>query len=243
VKTLSAASVRQSIWKLATAMPPILWLVAICVTVGTDLLDFLEAPVKGVRPGPGFVVAAIIRVMLVFALSYFVIRRMANVDRPYRLRPGFVRYVLFTLAMAALFGLLLRLVTLLGADRSSMAAEWMLMLVTMTGWSLLTIRLTAWSAGLAVDRPIRELPAYWRALAGNSIPLGVALLQIVTPFSAIHSALTLVAVRIPLAGKGLAALALIDGVVSTIQLMFTMALSVVAWRLADERLRDRGLRA
>ena len=44
------------------------------------------------------------------------------------------------------------------------------------------------------------------------------------PFAAIHLALTLVGVRLPLSGSGVASLALVDGVISAVQLILTNAL-------------------
>lgn len=231
---VTAGEVRASLWRhlRAPVMSAELWLATAFVTIGTNLLDFATVPVPGTAPGAAFIAAAIVRVGLVFWIGYVLARRMAQWPNPWAIRPSFARYFLFGIVMAAAFAILVKLAGLAQPAEPSLASEWLAMLVAVAIWSALTIKLIAWNTALALDAPFRALPGIWRDLRGAGVALAMVFLQVILPFAAIHYALTLVGLRLALSGTALAALAAVDGVISAIQLVLTVALSVVAWRIA-----------
>lgn len=80
------------------------WALAIAVTSGTNLLDFLAAARPGAATSAAFAVAAVIRLALVFWLSYALIRQLAGEARPAAPTAAFGRFALFQLGMVVLLG-------------------------------------------------------------------------------------------------------------------------------------------
>lgn len=237
-----AAEVRQALWRhlRAPVMTAELWLATAFVTIGTNLLDFATVPLPGERPGALFAAAAAVRVLLVFWIGYAVARQMGGAADPWRPRLAFVRYSALSVALLILFGLATRIGLMLVPGERTIAGEWVAVLLVVAAWSVLTIRLVGWGPALALDAPFRDLPRLWAGLRGAGVALAMVFVQVVLPFAAIHYALTLVGVRLPLDTPALAALAVVDGVVSAVQLVLTVALGVVAWRIARDAAGLRG---
>jgi hypothetical protein len=215
------------------SMSPGWWLLAIAVTSSTNLLDFFAAPKAGQQIGGAFAFAALVRVALVFWLSYALIRRLAGTDRPTAITPALARFVAFQIGMLVLFGAITGFVSrVLGVEMGG-ALGGIVTFLIMTGTYLALVRLLAWQAALAVgDRDLGPARA-WHGLADAKVPLVIGYL-IIAGFSAVHSALTHLAIASE-RSAGLAGLALVDGVVSAVQLVLICALSVTAWRLATGR--------
>src|SRR3712207_6613219 len=71
------------------------WLLAIAITGGTNLLDFIAAAQPDAGRTPLFAVAALLRVGLVFWLGYAVIRHFAGEPSPMKITAAFFRFALF----------------------------------------------------------------------------------------------------------------------------------------------------
>jgi hypothetical protein len=213
-------------------------MLAAFVAIATNLVDFATVPAPGERASGAFLAAVVIRILAVFYATYAIQRRMAGTAAPFRLGLPFLRFFLMALAGAVLFGL----VTgggsrLIGAREMALESQWLVALSLGAAWNVLVIRLVGWAPALANGAPFRALPSVFRASRGAALPLVLAFFQIVLPFAAIHLALTLLSVRLPLSGTALAALGLIDGLVSAGQLLLGCALSVFAARLPFDRSR------
>jgi hypothetical protein len=233
---VSTAEVRAGILAgLRTAGAEFAMLAAF-VAVATNLLDFATVPAPGEGATGPFLVAVIVRVLGVFYVTYAIQRRMSGTAAPFRLGVPFLRFFLVVMLSAVLFGL----VTgggarLIGSREMALETQWLATLGLGAAFNLLVIRLSGWAPALANGGPFKALPKFFRATRGAALPMILAYCQIILPFAAIHLALTLLGVRLPLSGTAYAALGLIDGVVSAAQLMLTCALAVFAFRLGTER--------
>jgi hypothetical protein len=231
-----AHAARSGVATLLRTAGPEYWLLATLATTATNLLDFATLPVPGELPGPAFFAAAVARVLIVFYATFAIQRRMAKVSAPFAAGAPFVRFLLFSLAFAALYAAI-------GAGLSygvmlpamSISSQWLALLALAGLWGVLLIRLAAWGPALATGEPFRALPGLFRRLRRSQVPLAFVFLQLVLPFAAIHLALALLGARLPLSGTAFAALALIDGVITAIQLLIASALGVFAWRIAQDR--------
>jgi hypothetical protein len=207
------------------------WAMLLAVTIGTNLIDFaVVAP--GERPGAAFAAAAFLRVALVFWIAYALLRRLAGVPEAERITPAFFRLALLQIGLAVLAGLGSRAGFAVAGPRADLAGEWLVALIAMTLIGLLTIRLLAWHAALAVGAPFGSIGPVWRAQRGGTMATAIGFLVLVVPFAALHLALTLIAVRVPLAAAPHVALGIVDGVVQAGQLLLSLALAIVAWRAA-----------
>jgi hypothetical protein len=235
---MSTAQVRAGILAGVRAGGAEFAMLAAFVTVGTNLIDFATVPAPGEGVTSPFVAAAIIRVLAVFYVTYIILRRMAGTAAPFRPGAALLRFFLVSIIGAILFGLITGGgARLAGMRDAPLETQWLITLALGAAWNVLIIRLVGWTAALANDAPFRVLPDVFRASRGAALPLVLAFLQIVLPFAAIHLALTLLSVRLPLSGTALAALALIDGLVSAAQLVLACALAVFAARLPFDRAR------
>ena len=233
---VSTAEVRAGILAGLRAAGAEFAMLAAFVAVATNLLDFATVPAPGEGATGAFLAAVIVRVLGVFYITYAIQRRMAGTPAPFRLGVPFLRFFLVVMISAVLFGL----VTgggsrLIGVREMALETQWLVTLALGAAWNVLVIRLVGWAPALANGAPFRALPKLFRATRGAALPLILAFCQIVLPFSAIHLALTLLGVRLPLSGTALAALGLIDGVISATQLLLGCALAVFAARLGTER--------
>jgi hypothetical protein len=209
------------------------WLLVVAITSCTNLLDFFAAPKAGQTIGGAFAFAALIRVALVFWLSYALIRRLAGTDRPAAVTPALARFVGFQIGMLVLFGAITGFVSrVLGVEMGGALGAIMTFLI-MTGTYLALVRLLAWQAALAVGDASLGPARAWHGLADAKVPLAIGYL-VIAGVSAVHSALTHLAIASD-RSIGLAGLALVDGAVSAVQLVLICALSVTAWRLATDR--------
>lgn len=204
----------------------------LAVTIGTNLLDFATLPAAAARPGASFALAALVRVALVFWISFVVQRRL--IDPAAGLGPGRAIWPFVLLQILFLVGMIaIRAVTLrIAPPAPTLAGEWLANFLSMALWALIAIRLLSWNAALAVGARLDDLPELWRALRGQDLPLMAALLILVLPFAALHLAFTLIGVRVPMASGPLIFLGVVDGIVSALFIALNSALAAAALRLA-----------
>ncbi|AGH50109.1 MULTISPECIES: hypothetical protein [Sphingomonas] len=227
------AGVRRAV--IAHLKPPHMtadiWLIALAITTGTNLIDFATKPQPGEMSG-AFIAAAAIRVIAVFWLAYAVIRRIAGVPRPFAPGAPLARYLGVTILLAIGFGLFSALGTIATGKDAAIADIWLAHMITTAIWYAFTIAILAWQAALAIGDAGFPLRHIFARQQGRLVPLWLAYAALVLPFAAVHFALTLVAVKIALPARALAALSLVDGAVSAVQLAIGCALGVVAWKIA-----------
>lgn len=231
----------RSMLALARTLSPAWWLIAIAVTGGTNLLDFFAAAQPGARTSPLFAAAAIVRIALVFWISYALIRRLAGHDAPARITMAFARFSLLAFAQVVLLGSMAAVARLLiGPDGSRVELGIALFLLT-TAIMLILVRLYAWQAALAVGDRTLGIGGAWRKLASHKFGLAAAYL-VISAVAVVHMFLTQMALASGGEAGPLTALAIVDGVVSAVQLVLGASLAVAAWRLAGqggEALRER----
>ena len=238
----TTAEVRAAVFGRVRSVGPEYAMLAAFVAIGANLFDLASLPVPGAGSNGGFVAAAIVRIVAVFLATYAILRRMAETPAPFRPGAAMARFFALALLLAVLSGLVTAGgARLLGGDEMDLASRWLVTLALAALWGVVTIRLVGWPAVLANGEPFGALPAAFRRLRGCGGRLALVFLQLVLPFAAIHLALNLIGAALPLPGGALAALALVDGVVSAIQLVLAAALAAVAMRIAADRagaLRD-----
>lgn len=232
--SIGKAGAARSMLALARSLSAGWWLLIIAVTSLTNLLDFLAAAQPDAARSPQFAAAALIRVALVFWVSYALIRRLGDHAAPMRLSPAFARFVLLAFAQLALVALAAGAARLIvGPSEARESAALLTTYLLLTLIMLVLIRLYAWQAALALgDRTLGAAGA-WRRLAPYKLELATAYLLIV-PVAALHMLLTEAALAGGSPGR-LAVLALVDGLVSAGQLALSCSLAVAAWRLASAR--------
>lgn len=207
-------------------------LMLLAATIGTNLLDFASMPASGARPTVPFLAAAIVRVVLVFWIAYAVQRRLTATPCPFAVQPSFWRFCVLEVVLFVGFGICVKLALMAAGTSPPLATEWLASFLALALWSLATIRTLAWVAALGAGAPFAALPRLWRAQTGMDLALIGAFCALVLPPAAIHLALTLVGLKVPLPPKPKLALLLCDGMVQALQLAFTCALAAVAWRIA-----------
>jgi hypothetical protein len=226
--------VPRAMLKLAGSLGAGWWLLAAAITSGTNLLDFFAAAQPDAARSLLFVAAALVRALLVFWLAYALIRRMAGTAEPMKPTFAFLRFALFMLGTVFVLGAATGLGTVITGAPADSAAAGIAAFLIITLVSVALVRLFAWQAALAVgDRTLGPAGA-WRGLAGLMGGL-VAAYLIVAAVSAAHGFLTRLAIASADAPAALVALAVVDGLVSAVQLMLGCALAVAAWRLARDR--------
>jgi hypothetical protein len=213
------------------------WSMLLAVTIGTNLLDFAAVAPPGGRSGPMFLLAAALRVVLVFWIIYVLLRRLTGTARPFRIDSGFWRLALLQLGLLIFAGLATRLGLILMGPHPTLAGQWLGALIGMALAGLLTIRLAAYHTALAVGAPFAALGPLWRNQKDATTGLVIAFVVLVLPIAALHLALTLVGLRIPMQPVPHTLLVVADGVVQAWQLILTLALATVAWRIAGSPAR------
>jgi hypothetical protein len=235
----STAQIRTAVFGRVRAAGPEYAMLAAFVAIGANLIDLASLPLPGAGSNGGFLAATIIRIVAIFYATYAILRRMAGTPAPFRPAAGLARFAALALPLAMASGLVTAGgARLLGGSDMDLASRWLLTLVLAAAWGVVMIRLVGVPAVLANGAPFRALPANFRRLRGCGVRLALVFLQLVLPFAAVHLALTLIGAALPLPGGALAALALVDGVVSAIQLLLTCALAVTAMRIAADRASD-----
>ncbi|MDO6413777.1 hypothetical protein Q4F19_05230 [Sphingomonas sp. BIUV-7] len=204
----------------------------LAVTIGTNLIDFATAPAAGQRPDMAFALAALLRVALVFWISFVVQRRIVDPRGGFRIGPDFWRFSLLQILL--LIGMIaVRAATLkVTPPAPALAGEWLANFIGLAAWGLIAIRLLAWNAALAAGAPLGDLGHLWRNLRGHDVSLLGAFAILVLPFAALHVAFTLISVRVEIPRGPLAFLGIVDGLVSALQLALSCAVAAVALRLA-----------
>ena len=214
-------------------VPAEMWLAALAVTTGTNLMDFAVTPLVGQGGNAPLIVAAVLRVIAIFWIAFAVVRRMAGVARPFAPGMPLLRYLALTLVLAIGFGLFAQIANVAAGAEAEMADAWVAHILACAIWYAFTIGLLAWQAALAVGDGGFRLKGLFARQQGALAPLWLAYVALILPFAAIHAALTLIAAKLALPTNAIAALALVDGAVSAVQLVGTCALAVVAWKLAS----------
>jgi hypothetical protein len=203
------------------------------IVIGTNLLDFVTAPASGSTPGAPFALAALIRIGGVFWVGYVIQHKLASGGRAFAIGPAFWRFA--ALQIVTLVGMLIvRLVLLrIVPPAPTLVGEWMANLTALAIWGIVSIRLLAWNAALSLEAPFAALRGIWRGQRGHDGAIAGAFIGLVLPAAAFHLALTLVAVRMPMAPQSRVTIAVIDGLVSALQLTLTCAIGAIALRLAS----------
>ncbi|SFS04229.1 hypothetical protein [Sphingomonas jatrophae] len=210
------------------ALGPGWWLLVLAATTLSDLIDL------AVIAPPG--ATALVRMVLLTCTGCAVLRRLGGIAAPGRPSRALARYALFETGMALLFGISSHLLFVVGGlgDRP-LATTWLVTFLVAAAWSIATIRLTGISAALACGAPFAAMRGAVAKTKGHATALAACVAQIVLPFTAIHLALVLLATSLPLPPKAIAALALLDGVVSAIAVLLALALLDAAWRIDARR--------
>lgn len=231
----SIPGIRRAV--IAHLKPPFvaveMWLAALAVTTATNLIDFAVMPMVGQGGNAPLIIAAVARVVAIFWVGFAIVRRMAGVARPFAMGMPLARYLALTLLLGIGFGLFSQIASVAAGAEAEMADIWVAHILACAIWYVFTIGLLAWQAALAVDDRAVGLKGLFARQQGLLMPLWLAYVAIILPFAAIHAALTLVGAKLALSTNALAALALVDGAVSAVQLVATCALAVVAWKLAS----------
>ncbi|MBV8685645.1 MAG: hypothetical protein JOZ90_07255 [Alphaproteobacteria bacterium] len=224
----------------AKALPAPWWLLVAAIATGTNAVDFFAAAGPDPKHSLAFILSALVRVLLVFWVGYAVLRRLADVPAPMRVGMPFLRTLLFMLGSAALMALATGIGAKAGGGGPRGITAGIVAWLVMTVVGMALVRLDAWLAALAVgDRGLGPTGA-WRRLAGGHGGLALASL-VISLVGAVHSASTRLALLPGLEPSSLLGLALVDGIVSSVQLVLGAALAVAAWRAATDRaqpLRD-----
>ncbi len=226
-------SVTRATIAIARTIHPVPLAALLAATVGTNLLDCVTVPATGGKPGAGFLIAAIVRVVAVFWVSYAVQRHLAGGAQPFRPGLALGRFVLLQIALLIGFGLAMRLGLIVqGPGPNPLATQWLYAFLATALYALLTIRLLAWNAALAMGEPFGALGPVWRGQAGRLGAIAGGFISLILPVAALHLAFTLVAVKTVLSFQTQLALGVIDGLFQALQVMLTCALGTVAWRIA-----------
>lgn len=210
------------------------WLLTIGITSGTNLLDFFAATQPDALTSLFFLFAVVVRILLVFWLAYALLRRLGGLAAPLRIGAPFFRFALFAICTIALIGLSGAISSMLtsGLDRPVLTVIGTYVVLTLIVMAL--VRLYAWQAALAIgDRKLGASGA-WRSLAPEHGRLALGYVAIL-PVAIVHATLTHFAVSGGLAPAPLALLAIVDGIVSAVQLVLAAALAVIAWRIATAK--------
>jgi cytochrome b len=226
-------SVTQATIAVARTIRPVPLAALLAATVGTNLLDFATIPAVGTRPDAGFALAAIVRIVAVFWVSYAVQRHLAGGAQPFRPSLALGRFVLLQLALLIGFGLATRLGLIVqGPGPNPLAARWLYAFLATTLYALLTIRLLAWNAALATDAPFGALGPVWRGQTGRLGAIAGGFVSLILPIAALHLAFTLVAAETVLSPEARLVVGVIDGVLQALQVALSCALGTVALRIA-----------
>ncbi len=223
---------RSTLATLATLRPDVL--VALLVaTVGTNLLDFATAPAPGDAIGAGFVAAAFVRIVLVFWIGYAVQRNLSGGAQPLRPAIALARFCALQVVLLVGFGMATKLGAIMqGTGEVPLARQWLFGFLAMAFYALFTIRLLAWNAALAMGERFDRLVPLWRVQARALGRIGGAYVALILPITAIHLAMTLVALKTPMTTDLRLGLAVVDGLFQALELGLTCALGAVAWRVA-----------
>ena len=215
---------------------PEYWAIAAFAAIIANLIDFAAAPDPTVGPEASFFVAAILRLVLVIGAGYAIMRRMADVPRP--LLPGIalLRFAAFSIVTLALIVMLTQSIGLgTGIAEQPLSTQWLIRFSAAAILGVVVIAVSPVGPALAGGIPFRGILDVVRRTRGMRLALAAVFLQCVLPFAAVHIALALIGARLPLSGRAIAALALIDGMVTGMQMLFAAALSATAWRMGEGR--------
>lgn len=200
-------------------------------TIGSNLLDFATPSIGRIEVTD--IVAAIIPIVITFWASYAVQRQLAGSTRPFHPGMAMARFGALQILLLAGYGLATRLGTIMqGPGEVPLATQWLFGFLALAFYALFTIRLLAWNAALAMGEPFTMLSGLWRRQGGHLAAIGGAYIALILPVTAIHLAVTLVALKIDMTANLRLTLAIVDGLFQTLELGLASALGVVAWRLA-----------
>lgn len=221
--------------KVARRLSPAIWLAVIAGTTGTNLLDFATLPVAGHKPGAGFVLSAIVRIVIVLWIAFAAQRALAGGDRPFQPSRAMGRFVLLVIAGMILTAVATKIAGFLrGPGPVPLATDWLVAFLALAVIGLLTARMLAWLCGMAMGEPFAALPGLWRGQAHHSGTVITVFAGLILPILALHGALTMIVLRIAMPMEMRLAIGVIDGVISAIQLILTSALGTVGWKIARQ---------
>lgn len=222
---------------LRLGIDPVLWVLAGLIVAGTTLLRLGVA--QSARDlSESMVAAADIVLFLTPAMLGFVLYRAASrAVPPLRINLALLRFLL--LYLLTYFLLRLVLGTAAAAARTDMvlADVWLWIFLATTAAQLVLLPLAPWTAALAVGDRSLGPSGSWLGLRKQFLGFVGAYLTSVSPFFAVHLALTLLLddPAMHLAKPTLIALVTLDSAASLAQLLLTVGLAVAAWTVARER--------
>jgi hypothetical protein len=217
------AFLREAVALLASrrlAMPA---LALAIVLTASNIVVALNVPEEGALPGAAFAAAAFVRVAGLLILAVAILRMMTASERPpFRPDAGFWLYVL-TFVVST--GLTVAVRGLAGAGEGLGAIALVNALV-----SVVSAPFAVWFAALAVERPVPWSPGPRLRRLSAWLPYYLFwTLAVVTPLAILHAAIDISVLK----GAGrdwLWPLLLFDGPLSTLMVLFGMALVAAAYR-------------
>jgi hypothetical protein len=229
--------IRATIEVLKTGITPALWLISGLAVIGVTIFRLATTPL----PGEALVGVArfsgLFQLVVVLVLTYVLHRAAAQATPAFRFGMPLARFALLFVGLLIVAMLMLGLAGLLMPASARLADVWLAALAASTVASLVTLPLAPWQTALAVGDRTLGPAGGWQGLRGHFAGFLGAYLAIVTPFFAIHLALTLLLddPQSTLAGTVLIGVVAVDSAASLGQLVLTVGLGVAAWTVARTR--------
>jgi hypothetical protein len=193
----------------------------VVLLTASNIVILLNRPVPG-EPPVVLAVAALVRVFGLFALTVALLRVLGGSSRPpFRPDGAFWLYSL-TVAAGLLFG---ATVAFLVGGRADPATG----LLAGLAMTLVSAPFAAWFAAIAVERPLAARPGPWMRGMGRWLPaLLLWSILVVVPLGQLHAQID--NFLIEGAGRWFWPLALVDGPLSALFALFSLALAATAYR-------------
>lgn len=189
----------------------------------TNIILANHAPAPGGKPDAAFGIAGAVRAIALMSISVALLRvATASPRKRWAFDAGFWLYV----AISMVEFVLMAAVASLLADTPETARLAATHLVTV----MAMVPLGAWLVAAAVEKPLAAKPAPWFGRAGAWMPPLFATMIGVVVLASLHAAASLEMLAI--AGTpSFYALALVDGLLSTLLVLVTLGLRLTAYRV------------
>ena len=201
-----------------------LMLALFILLAGTQVALALAKPEPGQPPGAAFAVAGLVRGIGLVWLSVALLRVATDSARG-RWAPDGGFWLYFLLSLLALGAS--ALAAMAGAGLPELTRIFVVQLIAI----LLVSPLTVWMVAAAVERPLAASPAPWFGRLGEWLPSYLILaLIVVVPLASLHARFSILLLDLAGDGARFWGLALLDGVLSTLIVLVTLALRLAAYR-------------
>lgn len=198
-------------------------LVLAIILTASNMVILSAKPVEGASPDASFAVAAFVRLAGLVFLTVMLLRRATNSSRP-SLMPDGAFWLYLLLGMVG-FALAAGLRLILPGDSASLTV----LIASNALGGVLTAPLAPWLTAVAVERPLAINPAPRLRRFSNWLPpLIVWQLVIVLPLGALHAFIDIGLLEGDIARS--LWLELVDGALSTLIALVSLALAVTAYR-------------